>query len=279
MYSLNRDKILIVLGALLEGQSIRSVERITGVHRDTIMRWMVRAGSACQKVHDKVVCNVHLRFVQADEMWSFIGKKDNNFEYQGRVGKDYQGELWVFIAIDADSKLVLSYRLGTRTLETSERFLIDLKQRVSGKFQLNTDGFVAYKEAVERIFGADMDYGQLVKLYSGKRIIGATPTPISGQPDLRNISTSFVERNNLTVRMGSRRFTRKTNGFSKRVENHLAALQLHFAHYNFVRIHKSLRMPPALAAGITDHVWTTEELVGEAIDTFGHPSSQAKIIR
>jgi transposase-like protein len=172
MNSLDKGKILVVLNALLEGQSIRSVERITGIHRDTITRWMVRAGDACESIHDKRVRHVQARYIQADEMWSFIGKKDAGFEYQGNVTSGHRGEAWVYVALDADSKLVLSYRLGSRDQENAFCFLRDLRERVLGDFQLTTDGFSGYVLAAYRTMRQGVSYGQLVKAYEGNEVSG-----------------------------------------------------------------------------------------------------------
>jgi IS1 family transposase len=270
MYTLSKDKLVVLMTGIVEGQSLRSLERMTGVHRDTIARWLVRVGAGCQQITDKLVRNVSVRYVQADEMWSFIGKKDNNIEFMGDVSNGYKGEAWTFVAIGADSKLILSYALGNRNQETSYRFLRDLRGRIAGPFQLTTDGFPGYVAAAYQTLlqMTDVDFGQLVKVYSGDRVVGTKPTVIFGKPNMRKISTSYVERQNLTVRMNSKRFSRKTIAFSKKAANHLAAMQLHLACYNFVRVHRTLKMPPALAAGITDHVWTMEKLVAPAYHGF-----------
>ncbi len=270
MNVLDCKSISVLMNGIVEGQSLRSLERMTGVHHDTIARWMVRVGAACQQATDKHIRNVSLRYVQADEMWSFIGKKDNNFEFMGDVSNGYKGEVWVFIAIDADSKLVLSYALGNRDRETAYRFLRDLRSRIAGPFQLTTDGFSGYVAAAYQnlMTLSEVDFGQMVKIYEGNQVVATRPTVIFGHPNVEKISTSYVERNNLTVRMNSRRFNRKTIAFSKKAANHLAALQLHFANYNFCRTHRSLKMPPALAAGITDHIWTMDELVEPAWKAF-----------
>lgn len=269
MYSLSKDKLVILMNGIVEGQSLRSLERMTGVHHDTIARWMVRVGAGCQQIADKHIRNVQVRYVQADEMWSYVGEKGSTFEpFDSTNG--WKGEAWAFIAMDADTKLVLSYVLGNRDQHTAYRFLSDLRGRINGAFQLTTDGFPGYVGAAYQNLMAmqDVDFGQLVKIYNGKEVVATRPTVIFGKPDPLKISTSYIERQNLTVRMSSRRFSRKTIAFSKKAANHLAALQLHFAAYNFVREHRSLRMTPALAAGIADHIWTMEELVTPAWKSF-----------
>ena len=264
MNVLSREKILILLNGLVEGQSIRSLERMIGIHRDTIMRWHVRAGQAAQKVLDEQIKGLKVNYVQADELWTFIGRKENP-EYHGLVMNGYSGEAWVFVALDAESKLVITHTVGHRNSYTALRLMSDLRKRIIGEFQLSTDGFRAYVDAAEIAFGTEVHFGQLVKIYSGDECIGARPTVVAGYPRLDKISTSYVERNNLTMRMSVRRIARKTNAFSKKSENLLTALSLHFGHYNFCRIHRSLKMTPAMAAGITDHIWSLEELVEGAL--------------
>jgi IS1 family transposase len=268
MYLLKREKLLLILNGLVEGQSIRSLERMTGVHRDTIMRWGVRAGEAAQKVHDQHVLNVKANFVQADEMWGYIGKKDSGFDFRGVFSPDYQGEAWTFVAIDAESKLIFSYLVGLRNLDGCETLLADVRRRVAGPFQLTTDGFKAYSDC-QGVLGPAVDFGQRVKVYSGHNLIGTHTRVVMGNPHPDKINTSYVERSNLTTRMSIRRMTRKTSAFSKKVAHHEAALSLHFAHYNFCRWHRTLKTTPAMAAGLTDHPWTMEELVGEAFKHMG----------
>ena len=267
MNVLSKEKILILLNGLVEGHSIRSLERVTGVHRDTIMRWHVRAGQAAQKVLDEQIRNLKVNYVQADELWTFIGQK-NVPEYHGLVMNGYKGEAWVFVALDAESKLVISHTTGHRNGYTALRLMSDLRKRIVGEFQLSTDGFRAYVDAAEIAFGTEVHFGQLVKIYSGDECIGARPSVVAGYPKLDKISTSYVERNNLTMRMSVRRIARKTNAFSKNSENLTSALALHFGQYNFCRVHRTLRMTPAMAAGLTDHIWSLEELTKEALSTF-----------
>lgn len=268
-YNLSTDKKLAVIRALVEGVSIRSVERMTGVHRDTIMRLMVRVGEGCERVLDKVVRDVGSEVVEVDEVWGYVGKK------QKRVRPEEDalrvGDQWTFIALDADSKLVLSFRTGKRDLVTAQAFVDDLASRVRNRIQLSSDGLVSYVWAVEQTFGLDVDFGQIVKeyeeqptapgRYSPARVKSVTKNVITGTPDKDRISTAYVERGNLTVRMSVRRMTRLTNGFSKKLENHKAAMALHFGHYNLCRVHRTLRVTPAMAAGLTTHVWDLDELV------------------
>ena len=269
MNCLSQDRKIQVLSCLVEGNSIRSTERMTGIHRDTIMRLANKTGFDCMRLLDEKIKDLTVRQIQVDELWSFVGKK------QKRVNGDYNateiGDQYIFVALDADTKLIPSFMVGKRLGEIALLLMRDLQWRVKNRFQLTTDGFRAYIDAVERTFGSEIDYSQLVKVYSGdeaareryspSEIIGAFPTPIMGRPDPEKISTSHVERQNLTMRMQMRRLTRLTNGFSKKLANLKAAVGLHIAHYNFVRVHGTLKTTPAMAAGITDHIWTWEELL------------------
>lgn len=259
MNILSKDKILLLLNGLVEGHSIRSLERITGIHRVH-----VRAGQSAQRVLDAQIKGLQVNYVQADELCTFIDKKGAP-KYGGLVMNGYQGEARVFVAIDADSKLVISYEIGHRNGYSALRLMSDLRKRIVGEFQLTTDGLKAYVEAIEGVFGTEIHFGQLMKIYQGVERIGARPVVVMGQPCLEKISTSYVEQNNLTMRMSVRRIARKTNAFSKKSENLLVALSLHFGHYNFCCIHRTLKMTPAMAAGITNHVWTLEELMWGAL--------------
>jgi IS1 family transposase len=271
MNSLSTEKKTAVIAALLEGSSVRSTERITGVHRDTICRLLVETGDNCGSLLDSHIHNVRAKYVQADEIWCFVGKKDKHVRVDDPP--EY-GNQWVFVAMDADTKLVPSFVVGKRTRETTYAFLLDLQKRlVDARFQLTTDGFHFYERGVEDVFGGTVDFAQLIKLYGqyGQHDTDAkySPSPIieviskirDGRPDPLHICTSHVERQNLTMRMQMRRFTRLTNAFSKKLTNLKAACALHFAHYNFCRVHQSLRVTPAMAAGITDHVWGLENLI------------------
>lgn len=257
------------VAALVEGSSIRSIERMTGIHRDTIMRLMVRVGQTCESLLDKTMRNLSCKNLQVDEIWCYVGKKQRHLKEGDNT--DLLGDQWVFVALDADSKLIPAYKVGKRDLITAKSFLNDLSARVDNKVQLSSDSLKAYVEAVENSFGANVDYAQVVKTYDAEpsgagrysppHVISAARMIISGFPDLKNVSTSYVERQNLTIRMQMRRFTRLTNAFSKKLENLKAAVALHFAHYNFVRIHSSLRVTPAMEAGVTNSLWTIRDLI------------------
>jgi IS1 family transposase len=270
MNRLKTDKRTQVISALVEGVSINAITRMTGVAKHTVLNLLRDLGCACAEYHNAAVRNLKVRRVQRDEIWSFVYAKQKNVtEEQMNKGA---GDCWTWTAIDADTKLIISYALGDRGIGTAKFFMEDLASRISSRVQLTTDGHRVYVDAVENAFGADIDYSMLVKIYgmpdnlhesrySPATCIGCRTATISGNPDQKHISTSFVERQNLTMRMGMRRFTRLTNGFSKKVENHGHAVALHFMHYNFCRIYKTLRVTPAMEAGLTDHVWTVEELI------------------
>ncbi|MHC4174192.1 MAG: IS1 family transposase [Planctomycetota bacterium] len=271
MYSLSIDQKTTVLRALVEGCSIRSTERMTGHHRDTIMRLLVEAGSKAEEVMREMIKDVPLNYLQADELWTFIGKKEKNLTYQER-GSDNIGLQFIFVAIDSETKLIPCFRVGKRNIANATLFMCDLRNRIKGKPNLTTDSLPAYVEAVKTAFGLGVNYAQLVKVYRSNgdaKVEGYSPIDfvrtrqitLWGKPRKRNISTSHVERQNLTLRMSLRRLTRLTNGFSKKYSNLIAALNLHFAYYNFVRIHRSLRMTPAMKAGITGHIWSIEEIM------------------
>ena len=259
-----------IIGALVEGHSIRSVERMTGTHRDTIMRLGFEVGKGCHRLAHEKMRNLTCERIQCDEIWAYVRKK----QPQLKPGESIRaGDFWTFVAIDAETKLVPTYFVGKRTAENAYRFMQDLSERLTNRVQLSTDGLQSYIHAVEDTFGADVDYGQVVKFYdatpigpgrySPPKVTGQEKTVIAGSPDQRHISTSLVERQNLTMRMQMRRFTRLTNGFSKKLDNLKAAVALHFCHYNFVRLHKSLRVTPAMAAGVSDRLWSLQELVEE----------------
>ncbi|MBZ5506771.1 MAG: IS1 family transposase [Acidobacteriia bacterium] len=270
MNRLSTSKRTQVIAALVEGVSINAIVRMTGVSKVTILRLLEQIGCACAEYHNAAIRNLKVRRVQCDEIWAFVYAKQKNVtEEQMAKGA---GDCWTWTAIDADTKLIISYALGDRGINTAQFFMKDLASRISNRFQLTTDGHRVYVDAVEEAFGSDIDYAMLVKIYgmpeslsesrySPATCIGCRTAAIAGTPDPQHISTSFVERQNLTMRMGMRRFTRLTNGFSKKVENHGHAVALHFMHYNFCRIHKTLRVTPAMEAGLTDHVWTLDEIV------------------
>jgi IS1 family transposase len=260
-----------ILSALVEGNSLRSVARMTGFSVNTVMKFVADFGPVCEEWHDANVRGVNAKRVQCDEIWAFCYAKDKNLPERMR-GQPGVGSVWTWTAIDADSKLMVSWMVGDRDAECAARFMRDLSERLSDRCQLTTDGHAVYERAVQDAFGWQVDYAMLVKLYGESReketryspceCIGTKIVRISGRPESAHISTSHVERQNLTMRMGMRRFTRLTNGFAKKYANHRAAVAIHFMHYNFCRIHKTLRVTPAMEAGLADHVWELSELVG-----------------
>lgn len=258
-----------IINALVEGNSIRSTERMTGTHRDTICRLLVEVGDGCARLMDEQMRELPCRRVQVDEIWAYVAKKQRQvtpLDDRSRVG-----DMWTFVALDPDTKLIPSYRVGKRTAANARSFMLDLSDRLANRVQLSSDALSSYVEAVERAFGADVDYGQEVKFYEAEPIGPGRYSPpkvssrervvIAGDPAQDHISTSLVERQNLTMRMSMRRFTRLTNAFSKKVENLQAAVSLHFAHYNFVRVHRTLRVTPAMEARVSDRLWSLDELV------------------
>lgn len=266
-----------ILNLLVEGSSMRSISRVTGVSINTVTKLLEDAGKACAAYHDAAVRNVKAAQVQCDEIWSFVYAKDKNVA-EAKAAPNGAGDVWTWTAIDRDSKMILAYEVGDRSAETAREFMFNLADRLASRVQLTTDGHGAYLKAVGDAFAADIDYAMLVKLYgeptgakgherkySPAECAGARKEPIFGKPDPAMISTSHVERQNLTMRMGMRRFTRLTNGFSKKLENHLHMLSLYFVHYNFVRMHKTLKMTPAMAAGVTNTLHDMEWLV-EIVD-------------
>jgi IS1 family transposase len=270
MNVLKREIQEAVIRYLIEGNSIRSVERITGVHRDTITRLMVRVGEGCKSFMDVELRDLDCERIQCDEIWAYVGKKRNNVTDDDDRSK--VGDFWTFVALDADTKLVPAFRVGKRDLETATAFMVDLESRLKSRTQLSTDGLKAYVMAIDYAFGSDIDYAQVVKSfeaepgveagkYSPPEVIGIKKSKIVGSPETAHISTSYVERQNLTMRMNMRRFTRLTNAFSKKVENLKASVALHFAHYNFVRIHRSLQITPAMAAGVTGRLYSIDDLL------------------
>jgi IS1 family transposase len=258
-----------VVASLVEGNSIRATIRMTGVAKNTIVKLLVDLGAACSKFQDEKIRNVRARRVQCDEIWSFVGSKEKNTSHEKKA--EGCGDCWTWTALDADTKLMISFRLGDRTLATAYDFMHDVAERISNRIQLTTDGHRVYLEAVESAFGLEIDYAMLNKVYranpegqtrdSPAKCIGVTSAVVSGDPDPKHVSTSCVERSNLTMRMSIRRFTRLTNAFSKKLENHAAMVALFFMYYNFDRVHQTLRVTPAMEAGIADHVWSIEEIV------------------
>ena len=272
MNTVQMERKIQILKALVEGNSIRSTERMTETHRDTITRLLVRVGNQCQRTMDNLLKDFHCEKIQVDEIWTFVKKKEKRLSYKEKSHGEF-GDQYVFVALDADTKLVPAFTVGKRNSETTLNFIIELYNRLqgNGRIQLTSDGYKPYIEAIEEIFGSEIDFAQLIKVYgsvpeqerrySPPRITEVLSKIINGMPDPKHICTSFVERRNLTMRMAMRRFTRLTNAFSKKLENLKAALSLHFAHYNFMRIHQTLRVTPAMEAKITDHVWNWNELV------------------
>jgi IS1 family transposase len=270
MNCLSTSKRSQVIAALVEGVSINSTCRMTGVAKHTILKLLKQLGCAAASYHDLHVHNLRVRRVQCDEIWAFVYAKQKNVSLEQM--QQGAGDVWTWTAIDADTKLIISYTLGDRGASTANVFMRDVASRIANRIQLTTDGHRVYAEAVEDAFGADIDYAMLVKIYGASNdspesryspatCIGCRTGVLAGDPDPKHISTSFVERQNLSMRMGMRRFTRLTNGFSKKLENHGHAVALSFMHYNYCRVHKSLRVTPAMEAGLADHVWTTEELL------------------
>ncbi|HTR23562.1 MAG TPA: IS1 family transposase [Terriglobales bacterium] len=265
----NEDRIRII-AALVEGNSIRSTSRMTGVARNTVTKLLVDLGKACMLYHDQYVRNVTVHRLQCDEIWAYVGAKAKNVSAKKKeIG---WGDVWTWVGIDADTKLVVSYLVGGRGADWATDFMHDCASRIKNRVQITTDGHKAYLEAVESAFGADVDYAQLQKIYgaslenetrySPATCIGCEMKQVSGNPDPKHVSTSYVERQNLTMRMHMRRFTRLTNGFSKKLDNHAYAVALHFMYCNFVRIHTTLRVTPAMESGLSDHAWELAELVG-----------------
>ena len=259
-----------ILAMLCEGSSMRSISRVADVSINTVSKLLVDAGEACLALHDETVRDVKASRIQCDEIWSFCHTKQKNVA-TAKAAPDGAGDVWTWTAIDADTKLIVSYFVGDRSSESAINLMDDLRGRLANRVQLTTDGHRAYLEAVEGAFGADVDYAQLVKLYgntvgapgrySPAECVGAKKVRREGNPDQAHVSTSYVERQNLTMRMSMRRFTRLTNAFSKKLDNHVHALALYFVFYNFCRIHKTLRVTPAMAAGVTDRLWSLEDVL------------------
>ena len=271
------EKQIAIVAALAEGCSIRSIERQTGVHRDTIMRLGVRVGLGCQRLLDQRMRGLTCSNIEVDEIWGFIGKKQKHATAKDSVRGI--GDVWTFIALDSDSKIIPTFLVGKRDAYHAKRFIDDLAGRITNRTQISSDGLSAYVDAVERGFGSTVDYGQIVKTfaitilskdtvgrYSPAEVVKATRTVISGQPNIHRICTSHVEKQNHTLRMHCRRLTRLTNAFSKKLDHFESAVSLNFAYYNFVKIHRSVRMTPAMAAGVTGKLWTVADLI-EAVET------------
>jgi IS1 family transposase len=274
MNRLSRERRAQIIGLLVEGASLRAASRLADVSLNTVTKLLLDLGAACEEYQDRTLRNLKCKRIQCDEIWAFVYAKAKNVpeEHAGEFG---YGDVWTWTALDADTKLVPSWAVGRRDGFTAQAFIRDLADRLATRVQLTTDGHRVYLEAVEGAFGSAIDYAMLVKLYEGDsgknapaetryspaHCTGTRTAKISGDPDERHISTSYVERQNLTMRMSMRRFTRLTNAHSKRLLNHKAAVALHFMWYNFGRIHKTLRVTPAMEAGVTDHVWSLAEIV------------------
>jgi IS1 family transposase len=272
---LPRSKQLAIMGALVEGCSIRSTERMLGIHRDTVMRLGVRIGEGCADLLDGMMRDLPCKRLELDELWAFVGKKQRHVRETDDASR--VGDQWTWVAIDAETKLVPTFMTGKRDADAANAFIKDLAARLRYRVQVTTDGLRTYVEPIASAFGPDgVDYAQLHKTYeveaagpgrySPPKVTGTEKTPIFGFPVEELVSTSYVERQNLTMRMGIRRFTRLTNAHSKKLENHGAAVALHFAHYNLVRVHQTLRCTPAMAAGVASTVWSMDELLDATLD-------------
>jgi IS1 family transposase len=270
MNRLTIEERVRVVGALVEGNSIRSIVRMTGVAKNTIVKLLAELGSACAEYQHRTLVNLPCKKIQCDEIWSFCYAKQKNVPQDKKDTFGY-GDVWTWTAIDADTKLVPCWLVSDRSAGAATEFMQNLSSRLSNRVQLTTDGHRAYLWAVDLAFGEAIDYAQLVKMYGNERAgearyspgvcTGTRRIPVTGNPDHEAVSTSHVERQNLTMRMSMRRFTRLTNAFFKKVENHAAAVALHFMHYNFCRIHQTHRLTPAMAAGVTTRLWEIEDIV------------------
>ena len=270
MNKLNIERRAQIIAALVEGCSIRATARMVGVSKDTVMKLLVDVGTVCANYMDEAMRNLTCRRLECDEIWSFCHAKKKNVspEKQGILG---YGDVWTWVAIDADTKLVPCFHVGRRDAQAANEFIADLASRLKHRVMLTTDGLKCYIEAVEAAFGCEIDYAMLIKIYgkpqeeirySPPQILSCHKEVISGDPFPPMVSTSYVERQNLTMRMSMRRFTHLTNAFSKKLENHMHAVALHFMYYNFCRAQRKLRVTPAMEAGLTDHVWSIAEIIG-----------------
>jgi IS1 family transposase len=270
MNKLSIERRAQILGMMVEGNSIRAIVRMTGASKNTVAKLLEDAGEAFSAYQDQLLRNLPCKRLQLDEIWVFAYCKQRNV-MTAKAAPSEADDLWTWVAIDAETKLVPSWRVGDRSGETAIEFVCDLSKRLANRVQVTSDGHRAYLEAVEAAFGADVDYAQLIKLYgdalipkgrySPAQIQGSKTFCCTGKPDPKHISTSYVERQNLTMRMSMRRFTRLTNGFSKKAENHMHSVAIHFMHYNFMRIHQTLRITPAMAAGVTSKLWSLADMV------------------
>lgn len=270
MNQLSVERQARIIHCLVEGNSIRATCRLTDSAKNTVAKLLLRVGAACSAYQDKAFRNLKLKRIQCDEIWSFVGAKEKNASPEKK--RQGWGDVWTWTAIDTETKLIPCWYVGERDACAAYHFMNDLADRLANRIQLTTDGHRPYVQAVEDAFGSEIDYAMLIKIYgnapeggevrySPAQCMGARKAVIQGRPDHKHISTSYTERQNLTMRMSMRRFTRLTNAFSKKVENHEAALACYFMHYNFCRIHQSLRVTPAMAAGVSDHVWEIKEVL------------------
>ncbi len=274
MNKLSTSKRIQVISALVEGAGVNSVSRMTGVGKPTILRLLANLGKACREYQDRTLRNLTCKRIQVDEIWSFCHGKDKNLPDELKDQFGY-GSVWTWMAIDADTKLIPSWLVGGRDASYAEKFISDLAGRLAHRVQLTSDGHKPYLEAIWNAFGNDIDYAMLVKLYnnppSGNQTryspgvcCGARKDRITGKPEKKHVSTSYSERLNLQLRMSNRRFTRLTNAYSKKVENHIHSMAIYTMYYNFVRIHSTLRVTPAMEAGVANHLWSLEEMIGLA---------------
>jgi IS1 family transposase len=274
---LPRSKQIAVLSALVEGVSVRGTERLTGVSREAILSLLVRVGNGCAVLLDERMRDLPCERLEIDELWAFVGKKQRHVKAEDDAAR--VGDTWTYVAIDATTKLVPCFLTGKRTESTTQTFISDLASRLRYRVQISTDGLRMYANAIGQAFRGGVDYAQIVKeyeaepagagRYSPPKVTATIKTPVFGEPDADLVSTSYVERQNLTMRMQMRRFTRLTNAHSKKLENHGTAIALHFAHYNFARIHSTLRCTPAMAAGLASTVWSMDELLDAAMTASG----------
>ncbi len=280
MNKLDTERRAQILGMMVEGMAIRAISRLTGASKNTIVKLLRDVGAACAEYQDKTLRGLTCQRLQLDEVWSFVYAKQKNVP-ANKWGE--AGDVWTWTAIDADTKLIASWMLGDRSGDTARLFVKDLASRLAHRVQLTTDGLPQYRVAVDRAFGGDIDYAVLDKVYATpveaeKRYsppicVAAKKTHVVGNPDPAHVSTSYVERMNLNIRMGLRRFTRLTNAFSKKVENHFFALAIYFMHYNFARIHQTLRVSPAMAAGVSNKLWNAVDIIRMA-DAIQYPANQ-----
>jgi IS1 family transposase len=262
----------LAVSMLCEGSSIRAIERVTGVHRDTIMRLGVRMGEGCQRIMDEKLRKLNCARIEVDEVWGFIGMKQKTAHRNDQIGNGV-GDIWTWVAIDPDTKLVPTFAIGDRSQYMGNNFIEDLAARLTHRIQISSDALAVYQGAIERAFGSEVDYGSIIKTfghtelaeqrrYSPPEVVKVEKAVVQGMPDLELISTSHVEKQNHTLRMHVRRLTRLTNAFSKKLENFKAAVALHYAYYNFCKIHGAIRCTPAMAAGVEKSIWTVSDLVG-----------------